>query len=86
MTLTYENETSTIDGFAELAQSQWIAAVSDRCEETRGVALAALDWMPISSRFVRGSDGRGAAMSSPFIRRRSVRRFTTRFCSPSFAT
>ena len=39
MTLTYENETSTIDGFAESAQSQWIAAVSDRCErDARRVA------------------------------------------------
>ena len=51
MTLTYENETSTIDGFAESAQSQWVAAVSDRCEKTRGVSLAALDGMPISSKF-----------------------------------
>jgi hypothetical protein len=51
MTLTYENETSTIDGFAESTQSQWIAAVSNRREETRGASLAALDGMPISSRF-----------------------------------
>lgn len=51
MTLTYENETSTIEGFAESAQSEWIAAVSDRCEATRGVSLASLDGMPISSRF-----------------------------------
>ena len=86
MTLTYENEASTIDGFAESAQSQWVAAVSDRCEKTRGVSLAALDGMPISSKFCSWIGQSGRAMSSRSIRRRSVQRFTTRFCSPSFAT
>lgn len=51
MTLAYENEASTAEGFAESTPSRWIAAVSGRREETRGGSLAALDGMPISARF-----------------------------------
>jgi hypothetical protein len=52
MTLAYEN--GTIDrehGVSESPAVGWAAPVSDRQNDRRGSSLAALDGMPISSRF-----------------------------------
>jgi hypothetical protein len=51
MTLAYEDEASTTDGFAEQATTAWVVPVSRRKHNARGASLAALDGMPISSRF-----------------------------------
>ena len=45
-------------------------------------SLAALAGMPISSRFCSWKGRSGAAMFFPSIRRRNVRPFAARFCSP----
>ncbi len=60
MTLTYENETSTGDGFSESPAAQWIASVSGHQDKTRGASLKALAGMPIASRFCSwiGQSGR----------------------------
>ena len=52
MTLAYEN--GTIDrayGVSESPAAGWTAAMSDRQGDRRGSSLAALEGMPISSRF-----------------------------------
>jgi hypothetical protein len=52
MMLTYED--GVIDGAYGVSESPatgWIAPVSDRQDNRRGASLAALDGMPISSRF-----------------------------------
>ena len=52
MTLAYENE--TVDrayGVSEWPAVGWTARMSDRQDDRRGSSLAALDGMPISSRF-----------------------------------
>jgi hypothetical protein len=51
MTLAYEDEASTIGGFAEQATAARAAPMSERQSKTRGAPLAALAGMPISSRF-----------------------------------
>jgi hypothetical protein len=52
MTLAYENE--TVDwayGVSEWPAVGWTAPMSDRQDDRRGSSLAALEGMPISSRF-----------------------------------
>ncbi len=52
MTLAYENE--TVDrayGVSEWPAVGWTASMSNRQDDGRGSSLAALDGMPISSRF-----------------------------------
>jgi hypothetical protein len=51
MTLTYENEASTGDGFSESPAATLVARVSDCQDKTGGSSLAALAGLPISSRF-----------------------------------
>jgi hypothetical protein len=52
MTLAYENETlDRACGVAESPTGGWSAPLSDRQDKRRGSSLAALDGMPISSRF-----------------------------------
>jgi hypothetical protein len=52
MTLTYENETlDRACGVSEWPSVGWTAPMSDRQDSRRGSSLAALDGMPISSRF-----------------------------------
>jgi hypothetical protein len=51
MTLAYEDEASTINGFSERATAAWVAPVSERQNKTRSASLAALAGLPISSRF-----------------------------------
>ena len=60
MTLTYENETSTGDGFSESPAAQWIVSVSGHQDKTRGASLKALAGMPIASQFCSwiGQSGR----------------------------
>jgi hypothetical protein len=52
MTLAYENETLDRSyGVVEWHAVSWTAGMSDRQDKRRGSSLAALDGMPISSRF-----------------------------------
>jgi hypothetical protein len=52
MTLAYENETlDRACGVSEWPAVDWTAPMSDRQDSRRGSSLAALDGMPISSRF-----------------------------------
>ena len=52
MTLTYEDgEIERAYGVAESPATSWPASMSDRHEARRGFSLAALEGMPISSRF-----------------------------------
>ncbi|MGB7976874.1 MAG: hypothetical protein WCF81_21560 [Roseiarcus sp.] len=52
MTLAYEDRTiDRADGVSESPAAGWTAAMSDRQDDRRGSSLAALEGMPISSRF-----------------------------------
>ena len=52
MTLAYENETlDRAYGVSEWPAVGWTAPMSDRQDDRRGSSLAALEGMPISSRF-----------------------------------
>ena len=52
MTLAYENETVDREyGVSEWPAVGWTAPMSDRQDDRRGSSLAALEGMPISSRF-----------------------------------
>jgi hypothetical protein len=51
MTLAYEDEPSTTDGFSERATTAWAPPMSGPKDSIRSAPLAALAGMPISSRF-----------------------------------
>jgi hypothetical protein len=52
MSLAYENETiDGVSGVSEWPSVVWAAPVSDRPDKRRGSPLAALEGMPLSSRF-----------------------------------